>query len=348
MSSAALRAYHLARPAGRAALALLLLGRGAAAVVVKRQPVPKYPAALLGGGGWGWLPSYAAGGRLAPAAPSASLWAAPPLPPLLVLSMVLSPPEAVEWRGMMRRSLPEVARGVAVAGREANVVVRFAVGKPPSESSVGRHDLEDEAARYGDLALLDCQDGFKRMNFTTHGRQNNGKIWHLFDWAARNFPTADLVLKQDDDMVIDWRAALPRMLSRAVLWQAPPGLQLQHLFVGQLCPWILCHVMGDAVGVAPGSRCGGPLFGFSGDLARWAAANGRPEPGPEDMVGCKWANEFERAAGRLDTSGLLAWQDSREVWIHPVKSPAVYATCHDSVIRGSGVGSCWSMRETGR
>lgn len=370
------------RPARLAALPplllrLLLVVPGALAVVVKRQPAVSYTVAPPSSGGWlAPPPAYPAGafgapllsgapwpprqplqfaapapGQLAPSAAwagspalPAPLFAAPPPPPLLALSMVLSPPEAAEWRSMMRRALPDVTRGIMVSGREARVLVRFAVGRPPADSPVSQRDLEAEAARYGDLALLDCQDGLKKMNFTTHGRQNNGKIWYLFDWAARNVPEADLVFKQDDDMVIDWRIALPRMLSRAVQWQAPPGLQLQRLFLGQLCPWVLCHVMGDAVGVAPGSKCGGPIFGFSGDIARWAAANSHPEPGPEDMVGCKWANQFEHAMGTVDTSGLLALQDSMEAWIHPVKSPLVFATCHDSVVRGPGVKSCWGMK----
>merc|ERR1740121_2984517 len=123
------------------------------------------------------------------------------------------------------------------------------------------------------------------------------------------------------------------------------GLQLQHLFLGQLCPWVLCRAHAVPVGVAPGSRCGGPLFGYSGDVARWAAAHGRPEPGPEDMVGCKWANQFERAMGQLDTTGLLPWEESIHGWIHPVKSSAFFLACHDSVLRGAGVENCIGMRD---
>lgn len=249
---------------------------------------------------------------------------------LLPAVLVTTPPMNLHGRGMIRETLEEITTGVVAAGRPARFTVRFAVGRPPKFMKPRlrprlRALLVEEQRIFGDLALLNMTDG----------SCNDGKTWHTFEWAAREFPAADLVFKIDDDTVVDWRLALARILRRAVR-ERPATLPLRGLYVGTLAANYSCSSVLD--GREPCAA--GALYGFSMDIVRWIVEHEGPSEGYEDMEACLWARRFERAVltvgGRLKPWGLLEALRGQigGAWAHPVKDPELFETCYKDRERG--------------
>lgn len=291
--------------------------------------------------------------------------------PFLIVVMITSPPNTFKWRRMIRKPLRELTRGVKVAGRSASLSVRFAVGKldvatVPRLRPRIQALLAAEQDAHGDLAFLNMTDG----------SCNDGKTWYTFEWALRHFPDADVIFKQDDDTIVDWRLALPRMLDRVVPEAALRPLR--RLYVGTLAANYSCPSVRD--GRAPCAA--GALYGFSGDIAKWVVDNAVIRKGQwEDMESCLWARRFEAQhkqrflAGpgssprepvpafswRLDPRGLLEAltgqiggacgfysQSGRftpvalpgaktAAWVHPVKQEELYLQCVEDREKGCRV-----------
>lgn len=246
---------------------------------------------------------------------------------LSVLVMIMSVPEDFEWRAMVRSSLPELSQGVSAGNRPANIVTRFAIGRPSLDLEPKRRDevealLQSEANSYGDLALLNVTDGRKIKHSTD---QHHGKVWHLYDWAMQKFPHAQLIFKQDDDTIVDWRIALPKLLEPG--YPAPtPSYPAQHLYVGRLCPWELCNPILKQMSLNQTQLCAaGELYGLSSDIVRWALATQKPQAGIEDILVCKWVHDFEK--DQQVWSRFLYPPRHDNAWIHPVKEAALYKKC---------------------
>ncbi|CAE8622489.1 unnamed protein product [Polarella glacialis] len=178
----------------------------------------------------------------------------------------------------------------------------------------------------GDLALLNMTDG----------SCNDGKTWHTFEWALRHFPDADLFFKQDDDTIVDWRLALPRMLNRRLIPVTPAARPLRRLYVGTYAANYSCPSVMS--GIAPCAA--GALYGLSGDIVKWIVDNVVTAIGEwEDMETCRWVRRFElehkehrlrqQLPWRLDPRGLLEALTGQigGAWVHPVKEVDVYWKC---------------------
>jgi len=215
--------------------------------------------------------------------------------------------------------------GVFALGRPARIVVRFAIGKPPAKMMPKlkprlRALLAEELQHHGDLALLNMTDG----------SCNDGKSWYTFEWALRNYPAADIIFKHDDDTIVHWQLALPRMLRRVVKGR-PPVRPLHRLYIGTLAANYSCP------GVLDGRHpcAAGSLYGFSGDIVRWIIDNTKPAIELEDMEACAWARRFEREVlipsgqGQLNPRGLLEALTGEigGAWVHPVKDRKLYLQC---------------------
>lgn len=231
---------------------------------------------------------------------------------------------------MIRKYTSEITTGVMVASSKVQVVVRFAVGGPPKPMMPRlkpklRALLADEAQHFGDLAFLNMTDG----------SCNDGKTWYTLEWAARNFPHAQLVFKLDDDTVVDWRQALPRMLDR-VLDGRSLELPLRHLYVGTLAANYSCP------GVLDGREpcAAGALYGLSMDIVQWVVRNAGPVEGLEDMETCAWVRQFERdtlpAGERVSPRGLLEalTGDIAGAWVHPIKDRELFEKCYEDRANG--------------
>eukprot|EP00928_Gymnodinium_smaydae_P002092 TRINITY_DN10733_c0_g2_i1.p1 TRINITY_DN10733_c0_g2~~TRINITY_DN10733_c0_g2_i1.p1 ORF type:complete len:328 (-),score=49.22 TRINITY_DN10733_c0_g2_i1:574-1455(-) len=264
---------------------------------------------------------------------------------------------------MVRVALPELTAGVIALGRSANVVVRFAVGKPPLDLGPAaaaelERALAGEQEMHGDLARLPHPDGHK----ATHSSgQKNGKVWHLLAWALRNFPQADLYFKQDDDTIVDWRVTLPLLLEHLPSAGASDGvsgasLPPSRLYVGRLCPKALCCGGGRRCRLPAWAHCAaGHLYGLSGDIVRWIVEHARPTAGNEDLTVCGWVHDFteevggglssgnHRARGLLDPRGLLYPPSHDDAWIHGVKTEAQYSQCLGDRLQGCAVADAFSV-----
>jgi len=240
---------------------------------------------------------------------------------------------------MVRDSLAELTSEVVVGGRPATITVYFAVGRPKQKSL--RKKITRESEKHGDIAILDIRDGESPSDKT----DKNAKSWYQFVWAAQQHPDAHMVFKQDDDTVIDWRVALPRILGHLVKGRKRFKLKkLQRTYAGRLCPRNLCLYPEPT----SESLCGaGELYGFSIDLVRWIVENTRPEPGYEDMVSCSWMRRFEKLVGPVDTRGLLYGPAHENAWIHPVKSEDLYKECVGNRINGCAIGKRPTMLASG-
>jgi len=229
--------------------------------------------------------------------------------------MVMTAPGAFEWRQLVRKHWQEQARDVQLVGKPVDVVMRFAVGKAPKLP--GNMLTAWESTTFGDMAILDVQDGVKEAH--SEG-QHGGKIWYLFKWALEQFPDADLYFKQDDDNIVNWRIALPTMLDHA--WRKPHTLPLERVYMGRL------------QFEEPGIPCGmGELYGFSKDVVTYGTAFTKPEIMTEDVFTCNWVKGMELWIGEwaVDRGGLLSWPAYENAWIHPVKEKEVYESCFQNL-----------------
>ena len=96
---------------------------------------------------------------------------------------IMTTADRIERRNLIRElQLP--ACGQQSDGRE--IVCRFIIGAQTDAEYV--RVLEREHALYGDIVVLDEPENM-----------NNGKTVNFFRWAARAYPTASFVAKQDDD-----------------------------------------------------------------------------------------------------------------------------------------------------
>lgn len=144
----------------------------------------------------------------------------------------------------------------------------------------------------------------------------------------------DLYFKLDDDTIVNWRIALPRMLSPFVTAQNL-ALPLKALYVGTRASNQSC----SAVRSGAGPCAVGALYGFSRDVIEWVLMHIKPAYGKEDMIACSWARAFERQHKRLDARGLLDAGAGLldNAWVHPVKDDKLYRTCVSNWTHGCQV-----------
>jgi len=269
---------------------------------------------------------------------------------LQVVVMIMTSPLAHETRDLFRSFLPELTNEVAVNGVPVQFVVRFAVGDQypcnnETEQIQARNQLKLESTKHGDIAYLNITDGCKPGKYYT-GRYesfipypyelsycDNGKSWHLFQWAQHHFPEASLVFKQDDDALVDWRITLPRLLASASKNQSQDSRQLfRGLFLGS---------QHKVVTVADPTRtCAeGQVYGFSTDVLSWAGTHTSPRANAEDLEACNWADAFDKAHPQnpVNRHGIVPlatacvdWQ----AWIHPLKTDDLLKRCFEDRVHG--------------
>jgi len=286
---------------------------------------------------------------------------------LQVVSMIMTAPESFEKRRIIRSTLRELTSGVAMGDLGADVIVRFAIGnKYPDWTEAKQRNITDmllsESSSYGDLAILNISDAslVAWSDFETPysdyipvpvwyvpGYCDTGKTWHLFQWALTQFPSADLIFKQDDDAIVDWRVALTRFAGRAL----PQGnlsssSQLPSLFLGRQ------HSYSGILAFNYQTTCAnGELYGFSRDVVSWIGENTHSLVGAEDLRACEWADLFDRSHPQdpINRHGILEPGQGPDgycgAWVHMVKTDEQYLACYQDRVNGCTTTDhnvCWS------
>ena len=155
--------------------------------------------------------------------------------------------------------------------------VRFTCMPPPMNSSSIIASLEAEQRAHDDLAML---TGPTEIN--PSGR----KYWLMLAWALRFRPKVDVILKQESDVIVDWRRAVPAMLQQVATAEG-------RFLVGRFCDPKLCMPMRRM------GRCaGGMVNGMSAGFARWLTSSVELE-GCDALAGCDATNSSSGARWRL-------------------------------------------------
>jgi len=270
-----------------------------------------------------------------------------------VVIMIMTSPFGSETRDLFRSFIPELTNEVAVNGIPVQFVVRFGVGDEypcynETEQTQARNLLKLESENYGDIAYLNSTDGCKPDKKLYTGRYStlirystgypyelsycdNGKSWHLFQWARHHYPKASLVFKQDDDALVDWRITLPRLLASAKN-QSHSTQLFRRLFLGGQ------HKVVAAA--EPTRTCAeGQVYGFSADVLSWAGTHTFPRDNSEDLEACNWADAFDKAHPQdpVNRHGIVplatAWLDW-QAWIHPLKTADLLKRCFEDRVHG--------------
>ena len=192
------------------------------------------------------------------------------MPQASILIFVWTPPEWSKWRAMLRPHLAVFTHGMQSE-------VRFTCMPPPMNSSSIIASLEAEQRAHDDLAML---TGPTEIN--PSGR----KYWLMLAWALRFRPKVDVILKQESDVIVDWRRAVPAMLQQVATAEG-------RFLVGRFCDPKLCMPMRRM------GRCaGGMVNGMSAGFARWLTSSVELE-GCDALAGCDATNSSSGARWRL-------------------------------------------------
>eukprot|EP00441_Pelagodinium_beii_P004210 CAMPEP_0197682680 /NCGR_PEP_ID=MMETSP1338-20131121/96829_1 /TAXON_ID=43686 ORGANISM="Pelagodinium beii, Strain RCC1491" /NCGR_SAMPLE_ID=MMETSP1338 /ASSEMBLY_ACC=CAM_ASM_000754 /LENGTH=328 /DNA_ID=CAMNT_0043264167 /DNA_START=24 /DNA_END=1010 /DNA_ORIENTATION=+ len=269
-----------------------------------------------------------------------------------VVVMIMTAPLSQERRDQFRSALQELTANVKVNDIPVQFVTQFAVGDTypcynETEQARARNLLNAESEKYGDIAFLNITDACKPHKLDWHffnrtgypwplSYCDNGKSWHLFQWAHRHYPKAKLVFKQDDDAIVDWRVLLPGMLASAAINQSLDSPESFHrLFLGTQ------HKLVTVTN--PNRTCSeGQLYGFSSDLLSWVGKNTAARVAVEDLEACNWADAFDDAhpTDPVNRHGIVPGLTATAEWealVHPVKEESLFTTCMRDKVHGCNV-----------
>ncbi|GLH01115.1 Beta-1,3-galactosyltransferase brn, partial [Gryllus bimaculatus] len=121
-------------------------------------------------------------------------------PPPRLLMLVTSAPAHREHRQAIRETW---------GGRSADARLVFVLGRGREPVAQPPAEVLEESQRHGDLLVEDFTDAYHNLTL---------KTLFLLKWAVRECPSAEFVLKTDDDVLINTRGlvrALPRWVAQA-------------------------------------------------------------------------------------------------------------------------------------